>query len=75
MYDILLVPTSRILKYSAKVRFGRKGLHPDLFKTYTFENSGTMAPLDADVDALDKPLTSNDLSDTLVVLASAASTW
>ena len=45
IYDILFVPTSRILKYSAKVRFGRKGLHPGLFKTYTFENAGTMAPL------------------------------
>ena len=75
MYGILFVPTSRILKYSAKCRFGRNGLHPDLFKTYTFENASTMAPLDADVDALDKPLTSNDLSDTLVVLASAASKW
>ena len=68
MYGILFVPTSRILKYPAKYRFGRNGLHPDLFKTYTFENASTMAPLDADVDALDKPLTSNDLSDTLVVL-------
>ena len=75
MYGILFVPTSRILKYSAKCRFGRNGLHPDLFKTYTFENASTMAPLDADVDALDKPLTSNDLSNTLVVLASAASKW
>ena len=68
MYGILFVPTSRILKYSAKVRFGRKGLHPDLFETYMFENAGTMAPLEADVDALDKPLSSGDLSDTLVVL-------
>ena len=68
LYGILFVPTSRILKSSAKVRFGRKGLHPDLFKTCTFENVGTMAPLDADVDALDKPLSSGDLSGTLVVL-------
>ena len=68
IYDILYVPTSRILKFSAKVRFGRNGLHPDLFKTYTFENAGMMAPLDADADALDKPLTAADLSDTLTVL-------
>ena len=68
LYDILFVPTPRILKFSARVRFGRKGLYPDLFKTYTFENAAKMTPLDAGVDAFDKPLASGDLSDTLVVL-------
>ena len=40
MYDILFVPTSRILKFSAQVRFGRKGLHPDLSKNLHVRERG-----------------------------------
>jgi hypothetical protein len=36
-YRILLTPTDRIIKVTAGVRFGRKGLHPDLFKSYSFD--------------------------------------
>ena len=58
-------PTDRIIKFTTGVRFGRKGLRPDLFKSYSFESAAKMLLIDADSSKLEAPLSASDLSTEL----------
>ena len=44
-YGIMFVPTRRIVKLTARVRFGCEGLHPAMFRAYSWASARTMAPL------------------------------
>ena len=64
-YDIMFVPTRRIIKLTARVRFGREGLHPDMFRAYSWTNTRTMAPLTHDKSKLEAKLQASDLASEL----------
>ena len=61
-YDIVFVPTRRIVKLSARVRFGREGLHPDMFRAYSWASARAMAPLSHDKPKLEAKLQATDLA-------------
>ena len=62
-YDIMFVPTRRIIKLTAaRVRFGREGLHPDMFRAYSWANARAMAPLTHDKSKLEAKLQATDLA-------------
>jgi hypothetical protein len=42
-YRLRFTPTTFILRLTAKHKFGRKGLHPDLFITYSFDNANDLS--------------------------------
>ena len=58
----MFVPTRRIVKFSARVRFGRDGLHPDMFRAYSWASARAMAPLVHDKSKLEAKLQATDLA-------------
>ena len=58
----MFVPTIRIVKLTARVRFGRDGLHPDMFRAYSWASTRTMAPLTHGKSKLEAKLQATDLA-------------